>query len=47
MARQVRAYQEPLAIEIAGERCVCEMEPRNLLSQGYRAEPTGPAQFLV
>ena len=46
MARQVRAYQERLAIEIAGERFVFKMEPRNLLSQGYRAEPTGPAQLL-
>ena len=46
VARQVGAYQEPLAIEIAGERFVFEMEPRNLFSHGYHAEPTGPDQLL-
>lgn len=39
--RQVKVFREPLAIEVGGERFVFEMEPRNLLSDRYRAEVTG------
>ena len=39
--RQVREFNEPLAIELAGARFVFEMEPRDLRSDRYRAEATG------
>ena len=39
--RQVRQYEEPLAIEIAGTNLVFEMDARDLRSHRYRAEATG------